>query len=237
MLYCTGDIHGDKLRFNDKNLKKLRRGDSLIICGDFGLIWDGSVQERRFLKKLGRKRYNVLFVDGAHENFGLLNEYPIEEWQGGKTRLISGHLRYLCRGEIFEIDKVKVFAFGGGRSEDYNILDVQSDEAELSLPSDQEISNAINRFEECDRKVDYIVSYEPPPILEDYAHTGNLDVSEKTQLHALFDEIVKHCDYKKWIFGKCHKNRVVSPKYTAVYTSIIKLDTPKPEKRRLFKRR
>ena len=66
MIYCTGDMHGDSLRFNDKKLKKLKKGDSLIICGDFGFIWDGSEKEQKFLKKLGRKKYNILFFDSFY---------------------------------------------------------------------------------------------------------------------------------------------------------------------------
>ncbi|MEG0615810.1 MAG: metallophosphoesterase family protein, partial [Oscillospiraceae bacterium] len=73
MICITGDVHGDFTRFNDKRIKRLRKNDCLIICGDFGFLWNGSRKEKSLLKKLGRKRYNVLFVDGCHENFELLN--------------------------------------------------------------------------------------------------------------------------------------------------------------------
>lgn len=229
MIYCTGDIHGDKQRFSDKHLKKLKRGDSLIVCGDFGFIWDGSEEERKFLRKLGKKKYNILFVDGYHENFELLSRYPLSWWNGGRVRVISGNIKYLCRGEIFKIDGVKVFTFGGGRPEDFELRE-DAPANEEYLPTDNQIKNAIINFEDNCRKVDYIVSYEPPSVLEDFA--GKTSVEQKTQLSAFFDEVVKHCEFKKWIFGKCHKNRVISPKYTAVYTSIIQLETPKPSKRR-----
>ena len=42
MLYVTGDTHGDYERFTSSALKKLKKGDTLFICGDFGFIWDGS---------------------------------------------------------------------------------------------------------------------------------------------------------------------------------------------------
>ena len=88
MICVTGDLHGDISRFKSPVLKKLRRGDALIITGDFGCIWDGSKKEKKMLKKLGKKKYNVLFAEGVHENFDLLEEYPVEQWCGGKTRLI-----------------------------------------------------------------------------------------------------------------------------------------------------
>ena len=59
MVYITGDMHGDQNRFNTKEIKQLQPGDTLIICGDFGFIWNGSKKERKlysdFMKKLGNE--------------------------------------------------------------------------------------------------------------------------------------------------------------------------------------
>lgn len=40
MVYITGDTHGDLSFFRNPKLKKLKKGDTLIICGDFGFIWN-----------------------------------------------------------------------------------------------------------------------------------------------------------------------------------------------------
>ena len=45
MIYVTGDMHGAVSRFEEKQFAKLRSGDILIICGDFGFIWNGDGQE------------------------------------------------------------------------------------------------------------------------------------------------------------------------------------------------
>ena len=50
MIYITGDLHGDLERFKEKNMKQLKPGDTLLVCGDFGFIWDGSKQEKAALK-------------------------------------------------------------------------------------------------------------------------------------------------------------------------------------------
>lgn len=50
MIYFTGDLHGDYDRFKSKELKKLKKGDTLIVCGDFGFLWDGSKKNSRFSK-------------------------------------------------------------------------------------------------------------------------------------------------------------------------------------------
>ena len=46
MICITGDMHADFSRFKNKKLKRLKKGDYLIICGDFGFIWDGSKKEK-----------------------------------------------------------------------------------------------------------------------------------------------------------------------------------------------
>lgn len=46
MIYLTGDTHGGMERFQSKEAKQLKKGDTLIICGDFGFIWDGPKGKR-----------------------------------------------------------------------------------------------------------------------------------------------------------------------------------------------
>lgn len=230
MIYFTGDMHGDLSRFKDKRLSKLRKGDSLIVCGDFGFIWDGSDREARRLKRLGKKKYNILFVDGAHENFELLNSYPVSEWHGGNVRVISGRLMQLCRGGVYDIDGKKVFAFGGGLSPEselgFDELERNSF-SEAALPTDDDIEYAIENLKSAQMRVDYIVSYEPPSALEEFVHDDQTEVFLKSHLNKFFDEVVRCVDFKKWVFGKCHKNKTVSHKYSAVYTTVICFDKMK----------
>ena len=59
MIYITGDTHGDRKRLSRFNLRKLNEGDTLIICGDFGFMWNDTKQEREFLMNLGKRKYNI----------------------------------------------------------------------------------------------------------------------------------------------------------------------------------
>lgn len=78
MIYVTGDMHGEFSRFKNKNIKKqLEENDTLIICGDFGFIWEDSRHERSIIEKIGELNYNVAFVDGCHENFDLLQQFEV----------------------------------------------------------------------------------------------------------------------------------------------------------------
>lgn len=57
MIYVTGDTHGDIGRFKSKEIKKLKKNDVLIVCGDFGFVWDGSKKEQKILRWLGKRKY------------------------------------------------------------------------------------------------------------------------------------------------------------------------------------
>lgn len=162
MIYITGDTHADFSRFKNPVLRKLKKNDALIICGDFGFIWDGSPKEKKLLKKIGKLRYNVLFVEGSHENYDLLEQYEITDWCGGKTRQISGKLRQLLRGQVYTIAEKTVFAFGGGQTDDIYELEQGSNWWAREIPSEEELNDGLSNLEKAGNKVDFIVTYEPP---------------------------------------------------------------------------
>lgn len=118
MILITGDLHGELERFQDKQIKRLKKGDTLIVCGDFGFVWDHSQKEQKVLEKLGKKKYNILFVEGTHDNLSILSQYPEEQWNGGTVRRISGNLMKLERGSVYTVEGKTFFAFGGGESGD-----------------------------------------------------------------------------------------------------------------------
>ena len=86
----------------------MTKDDYVIICGDFGGVW--TFEEE--LDWLNNKNFTTLFVDGNHENYTRLYDYPVEEWHGGKVHKIRDSVLHLIRGEIFDIDNKKIFAFG-----------------------------------------------------------------------------------------------------------------------------
>lgn len=49
-IFLTGDTHGDFSRLRPevfREQERLTKADYVIICGDFGGIWDGSDTEQR----------------------------------------------------------------------------------------------------------------------------------------------------------------------------------------------
>ena len=122
MIYITGDIHGSPERLGVHSFyeqKEMTRDDIVIICGDFGMVWEESgesASEQYWLKWLEDKPFTTVFVCGNHENFDRLYQYPVKEWHGGKVHEIRPHVLHLMRGEVFDIEGVKFFAFGGASS-------------------------------------------------------------------------------------------------------------------------
>ena len=85
----------------------------MIICGDFGGIWDSGEAEQRVLDWLGNRSFTTLLVDGNHENFDLLHTYPIRKWHGGLIQAICPSVLHLTRGRVYEIGGKRIFTMGG----------------------------------------------------------------------------------------------------------------------------
>ena len=164
MLYITGNMHGEMARFEDsRRIRKLKKGDTLIVCGDFGFLWDGGAKEEKNLKKLGSKKYQILFVDGTHENFDLLEKYPITDWNGGKVQQIGGNVYHLMRGQVYELEGKKIFTFGGGESTEKQMYIEAGKWWEQEMPGLEEMRTAVDNLRANQFQVDYILTHEPAP--------------------------------------------------------------------------
>ena len=100
MIFVTGDCHGDYRKLSSaafREQKEMDRQDFVIVCGDFG-YWDRSRQEEYWMDWLAQKDFTLLFVDGNHENYDLLAEFPVQMWHGGKVQMIRENVIHLMRG-------------------------------------------------------------------------------------------------------------------------------------------
>lgn len=222
MIYITGDTHGDFSRFRDSITRKIRRGDTLIVCGDFGFIWDGSKAENNILKKIGELRYNVAFIDGCHENFNLLEQYPETEWNGGKVRSITGNLVQLKRGQVYTIEGKKFFTFGGGHSQDIDIRRETNTWYEQEQPTAEDVEEGVKNLTAHEGIIDYIITHEPPQSLKKCL---DLDIYHHLETDAFFEQILSDCIYSKWFFGKCHINKIIPPKFYALFDNVVRLES------------
>lgn len=121
MIYITGDTHCtfDISKFKPHYFPEgqtLTKEDYVIICGDFGAVWDDMLPDLFWRDWLDSQPWTTLFVDGNHENFELLDDYPVSSWHGGKVHFIKESVIHLMRGQIYTIDGLTFFTFGGGYS-------------------------------------------------------------------------------------------------------------------------
>lgn len=212
MIYITGDCHGSFRRFTkkhrDKYLPHMSQDDYLIICGDFGLLWCDRDKELEYnLDWLSRLPFTILWVDGNHEGFDLLNSYLVEIWNGGKVHhIVKNKIIHLMRGQIFTIEGKTFFTMGGASSHDVDggILDMkdplynekrkQAIRLNLpyrvvgksfwyeELPSPDELDEGCANLAVVDYKVDYIISHCLSSKMQDRLdmHYTGLDFSTHT---------------------------------------------------------
>lgn len=218
MICITGDMHGEYARYEDKKLKALKEDDCLIVCGDFGFVWDGSERERSVLHKITEKRFRTLFVDGTHENFSLLQQYPVTALYGGLAQKITDNVFRLLRGEIYTIEGHTFFTFGGGDSADKELRIDNGTWYREEQPTAAEMRAAAAHLDAVDRRVDYIITHQPP-MKERVLVEG---ISPKTPLTTFFDEIAHHVQYRRWYFGSLHKNKKL-PHAHCLFTDIVPL--------------
>ncbi len=225
MVYITGDTHGDPERLSKNALKCLNDGDTLIICGDFGFIWDRSKSELKTLKNLSKRKYNICFIDGTHENFDLLNAYPLSSWNGGKVHQISDNIFHLTRGQVFTIDGLKIFTMGGGESPDLDSRLEDNPWLKYEIPSKDELLEGATHLEENGCKIDVIITHEPSSTIKGFLKLGDGEAVRVTTLNAYFDELAKCSDFQRWFFGSLHLDKYISNKYIGVSKAIINAHT------------
>jgi DNA repair exonuclease SbcCD nuclease subunit len=222
-IYITGDTHGGinarKLySSNFPNYKNLTRNDYLIIAGDFGYVWDNSEIEKNLRKEINNKKFTTLFVDGNHENFELLNTFPIINKFNGRARQIDDNIFQLLRGEIYEIDNKKILTFGGASSIDKECRQEGISWWKEELPNYAEIDNLYSNLEKHNNKVDIVITHTCPSgiieaVVEDENRYG-YDLCNK-----LFEDVRESIEFDKWYFGHFHKDMEIG-KYRALFDNV-----------------
>lgn len=224
MIYITGDTHGDISFFKNSKLKRLGEKDILIVCGDFGFIWDiRNPKEQKNLEILKSKKYTICFVDGAHENFDVLNSYTPYRWKGGNAHKIADNIYHLMRGEIFTLEGKTFFVMGGGESDDRNMREEGISWWEAEMPNSEEIKNAEDNLKEAEYKVNYILTYEAPAIAKDFMKLHTNEAARISPLNTYLQNLTKDIDYYHWYFGSLHTDLQISKKMTAVFSKIYEL--------------
>ena len=223
MIYVTADTHGDLDRFKGPKTRWLRKTDTLIVLGDFGFLWDGSKEEQKKLHWLTKRRYKVLFLDGCHDNYDMLRDYMPEPFMGGKARHIGGNLYQVCRGSVLTIEDKKLLCFGGGESFDKDEREEGVNWWRAEMPTSDELEWCIDNLKAAGNRVDYVLTHDAPRKLLDFTNIKPGDF-QGNWLHAFFDKIIDHVEYKCWLFGRYHRDQALTTKARAVFCDVVPLE-------------
>ncbi len=250
MIFVTGDIHGEPRRFTKyKHVDGMRmtKNDTMIILGDFGLIWSGDKTEEYLLDWMDSLPFTTVFIDGNHENFDLLNQYPVVDYKGGKAHKIRNSIYHLMRGYVFEIDGCKFFAFGGASSHDISdgIIDPKDYKTNNSmnrkirqmeeegkhmyrikgrtwwpeeLPSEEEMQRGIDNLEKHKFEVDYVITHCLPSEMLSMIYPNETDIETQYFNKLLYSGLT----FKYWYAGHYHINKYFG-KYEILYDNIRRI--------------
>ena len=252
-IYITGDTHGRFERFSKKSRGKLpftfTGNDYVIICGDFGLLWEYDKEYKYNIDCLSRLPFKILWVQGNHENYNMISDFPLEEWHSGKARhIVRDKIILLERGQIFEIEDKTFFTFGGAESneakhnkiidkrdenfkqkkklwrkyhESFRILDESWWKQEL--PTQEEMQTGLDNLRKVDYKVDYVITHCASSKAQDIIDLEQ-NKKESNILTKYFDTLEEKVEFKEWYFGHYHYDNKGDSKHKAVYKEIIKIE-------------
>jgi hypothetical protein len=237
MIYITGDTHrdidiGKVFIFMNGKSYNITIKNYIIITGDFGIPWydndpilpsKGRKADEKLLDKINTQaiKYNfdILFVDGNHENFNALYEYPKIDKFDSQVRELRSNIFHLMRGEIYNIEDNKIFTFGGAASIDKQdrILGVSWWEQEQ--PTYIEYNQALYNLLKYNNTIDYIISHTAP---HEIINTLGFPTSEKHNdvVSTFLSHLTTILNFKKWYFGHFHKDEVIDNKFFAMYKKI-----------------
>lgn len=252
VIYITGDTHAEFGRFSNKNLKmkvpNLDGQDYIIVCGDFGLCWEKNRTFDYWCKFFSEKSFTVLWVQGNHENYDMIAEYPIERWNGGNVRhIVRDKVILLERGQVFEIEGKKIFTFGGASSHDIQggILDKNDSDYKdklrkaydlglpfrinhvswwkEELPDKKEMWEGLKNLASHDHKVDYVITHCTATGVMEEMEPGPVKLYQSDILTDYLQEIKEKIEYKHWYFGHYHRDEKINDKHTVLYHGLIAL--------------
>ena len=170
---------------------------------------------------LETRPFTTLWVDGNHENYDLLKQFSVEEWNGGKVHHICGNIYHLMRGQIFKIDNMTFFTMGGGESPDIDIRFEENAWSKFEFPSRDELLEGASNLEKLNCRVDYVITHEPPVKIKSFLKLKDSETASVTGLNTYLEELSEVCQFRRWFFGSMHLDKYISNSHVAVFQNVI----------------
>ena len=230
-IYVTGDLHANLDRFNESTMPgeaTWTDKDVLIITGDFNFVFHGEDHyplEKWKLNELAKKPYQIAWIDGNHEGFDYLPNYPEGLRYGAPVHIIRPNIFHLQRGYVYTIQNRRVFTFGGAASTDKAYrLDYEKIFGEKiwfsqELPCREEYLRGLTTLKEHNYQVDYILSHTAPRTFLSQFRKGILDAPDR-QLTEYLEHIYNMVTFRNWFFGHFHEDRQLNTQMIACYKNV-----------------
>ena len=177
---------------------------------------------------LADKPYQIAWIDGNHENFDLLNEYPMEEWCGGKVHVIrrdnAGKTKiiHLMRGQVFEIEGKRIFTFGGGYSIDKDTRAPHRSWWAQEMPTDDEMKEAISNLEKYNNEVDYIITHAASEGIMCLFYPNH---PKEKPLNEFLEWVRESVTYKHWYMGHLHRDKDIWKNHSILWFDVRNMET------------
>ena len=223
MIYVTGDIHAN---LDPKRLdffKSLKKDDIMIVLGDFGFSWNKSFQNSWNALDIACLTVSVM---GNHENYDLIKSCAVERVFGADAYKLNPRTFYLMNGEIYNIEGIKSFVFGGADSIDkaYRVPYVSWWPEEI--PSRGEFLKGLSNLERNNWDIDLFLAHTCPTdvSLSLFNYSYKLNDPVETMLSQYEYEIQENNPEKEYpfLFGH-HHNFKLGDKYICLYNQVMSL--------------
>ena len=201
-VFITGDTHQslDINKLNSKNFPLnsiLTKDDILIICGDWGCIWDGSGEDKYWQNWYEKKNFTTFVVLGNHENYDLIQNYPIVQFCGGRARKVSDSVYLEIRGEVYNFNGKTFLSFGGADSTDKHLRKEGESWWSGERITEEDLENARRNVKKYDY-IDYVIT-----------HTGGSEINrfigfETSESDKILDQILSEIKYGTHYCGHYH---------------------------------
>lgn len=228
-VYITGDKHGSLRPFFGLAEKKLIHADDIIlITGDASYVWDKDYRLK--IETIEQLIPGTLaFIDGNHENFPLLESFPVTRWNGGRVHRIGERILHLMRGEIYEIGGERYFCFGGARTVSRYVEGVEGTDWWIGEePSEEEAAYAQQQLYTRLPEIDYIITHEAPLFAR--SRIGRIkridpDYGLPALLEKWYMHVSEHGRIRQWYFGHMHVDQIISERLRAIHNNFVQAGT------------
>lgn len=237
-LFVTGDTHStiDWEKLNTKNWveqRDLTRDDHLLIAGDFGAPWvlGESYTDEFVLDTYESRNYTTLFIDGNHENFDALAQYPVVTYKGAKCHQLRAHVFHVMRGEVLELGAHVIWCMGGARSIDIHYRTTGVNHWEEEVPSYQELEYGAETLRANIERINMIITHDAPDKAIDAIDKYRLSYTDPKMtvmpnyLQFILDEMQEKSAVK-WYFGHYHVDQdfqLGAHEFCAMYDRVLEV--------------